>query len=91
MNKVFTPILASHSRTFLAVNSGPLSVKEPVDSSRTLPQVKSNAQPRAIADILPEVLAHYGLALEEEKETPPPHDLPAVLLSKRCPTPLQLL
>ena len=27
MNKVFTPTLVSHSRTFLAVNSGPLSLR----------------------------------------------------------------
>ena len=60
------------------MTTGPFSADRSIDSRRTLPQVKPNVQPRAIADILPEVLARYGLELEEDKESPPLPDLPVV-------------
>ena len=65
------------------MNTGPFSATTLVDSSCTKRQVKSNVQPRAVADILPEVLARYGLALDDEQETRPTNDLPVVVSEPR--------
>jgi len=51
MNKVFTPILASHSRTLLAVNSGPLSERMYLGTPRRTNRCDLQARQRGLSGL----------------------------------------